>query len=577
MKTKKIVILLSSVVLFICLIIVLGIFFVRGTGQARSRRGFTPQEGNYEWNIVVPPGQTNKYGWTVPEETLKFSMFNARGGWAPTEATINGMILWQQFLKNQFNVEIDYRTTSGSGTQALNLGLASGIYADVIQYAAREVVRRAAELRIAVDLTGYLDTHMPNVKSRIGGNLKYYLINGRFYGIPINMGSISENPDVSGMIRYDEWLEIGSPEIKTPDDFYNAVNTILRLHPSTPNGGQRYSISFASNQRNPEDLSVLWGLRLGYDISPDNKWTYFAFTEQGKMMTRWFNRFYRDGTMDPDAFINRWDDWRAKVSSERVVCIVGGPWTGANAGHEVWSVTDPNWSPDKRFMGFGFKDPAISTLYLTAYNDVSNDQNFITNKAKDVAGIASFTNFVASELGQALVGWGFPGAYPAGNTGKTAHIWDLYDNGRWEFNPVTKQQLINNTFDYSLSDYMGAGRIMCMLTDFTRWPDGIHAIQLHQMFHNEMKYEGIMLDNFAGLGVSYSATDYFLRNTTAESTQLMTAIEDARDQFWPPCVQARNDTEFETAWRNLQNALEAAGIHRFEQIRAENYRNNISM
>jgi ABC-type glycerol-3-phosphate transport system substrate-binding protein len=541
----------------------------RSQGSSSNAAAAVAPPGDWEWNVVVAPGQTNKYGWTVPSTPIRFSVFAAGGNDAPTEAWANGRILWKQFLKNSFNVELDYQTTTGNGEEALNLALASGTYADVIRGINRTYLRRFVEQNRVVDLTPYLDTLIPNVKGHIGDDLPMYLHEGKFYGIPLGMGGLFELPDYSAHLRYDEWLEIGSPEIKTPDDYYRAINEVLQRHPTNANGERRYAMSLSESYRNPEDFAGYWGLRLGYDISPTNQWTYFAFTEQGKKMTRWFNQFYRDGTMDPDAFINKYEDWKAKFSAERLVGAVGGWWIGYNAGHEVWQVMDPNTPDTKRVIQIGFKDPAVPTAYVTPKNMVPDSNVIITDKARNAQDILRFVNFVASELGQALSGWGFPGEYPAGNTGKTIHMWNLYPGGRWEFDPVAKQQQIAETWDYSNEGYWSASEIMTLFVDYSRWADGIHCVWANQMWYEENQWKKIMMENMAG--TIWDATAYMLRNKTDEAATLETAIKDAREQFWPACVQARTDVEFETAWRNLQNALETAGIHRYEQIRAANY------
>jgi hypothetical protein len=286
-------------------------------------------------------------------------------------------------------------------------------------------------------------------------------------------------------------------------------------------------------------------------------------------MTRWFNQFYRDGTLDPDAFINKYEDWKAKFSAERIIGAVGGWWIGYNAGHEVWQVMDPNSPENKRFIQVGFKDPSVPAAYITPKNMVPDSNLVITDKAKNPQDILKFVNFSASELGQALIGWGFPGEYPAGNTGKMIHAWNLYPGGRWEYDPAAKQQQITETWDYSNEGYWNAAQVMTMFVDYSRWADGIHCVWGNQMWYEENKWKKIMMENMAG--TIWDATAYMLREKTGEAVTLETAIKDAREQYWPACVQARDDAEFETAWRNLQSALETAGIRRYEQIRAANY------
>jgi hypothetical protein len=53
------------------------------------------------------------------------------------------------------------------------------------------------------------------------------------------------------------------------------------------------------------------------------------------------------------------------------------------------------------------------------------------------------------------------------------------------------------------------------------------------------------------------------------------AITDTWKQYWPLCVQAKSDTEFEVAWTNLQQALKSVGIDEYTEFRSDSYKNNL--
>ena len=73
----------------------------------------------------------------------------------------------------------------------------------------------------------------------------------------------------------------------------------------------------------------------------------------------------------------------------------------------------------------------------------------------------------------------------------------------------------------------------------------------------------------------FDATAMQLLDITPEIQLLMSAIDDAVMIHWPIAVTANTDAEFDIAWAALQNAVEMAGIRRFEEIRAESFLRNL--
>jgi len=286
---------------------------------------------------------TNIFGWEVPEKTIEITAFNASGSYAPTEEQKVGRENMEKYILDNFNVKLTMQTTDGDGTEAVNLALASNTYPEVIFWADYNMVLKFKQQNKAQDLTPYMDTIGKNIKEKCGDIYPLLLDeNKKLYYLPIEAGAIMELPDNSAHIRYDEWLQVGSPKISTPDDYYNALKTILTANPKTPNGESRYAMSLYNTQNYPTAFGGYWGLKRGWKIGSDNSFTYWTNTSEGKAMTKWFNQIYRDGLFDPDAFNNKFDDWKAKFSNERIVGAIGGWWISYNAGHEVWQTLDKN-------------------------------------------------------------------------------------------------------------------------------------------------------------------------------------------------------------------------------------------
>ena len=353
--------------------------------------------------------EQNVFGWDVPADTLSFTVFVASDNWTELEEQKVGIASMQQYLLENFNVDYQYQTTDGDAEEALNLMLASGEYPDVIRGASTAARQKFVSQGKAVKLNDYI-ANSPNLSARLSEYMGMYADeNGDYYYLPSAFGNLMDLPDYSAHIRYDEWLEIGSPEIATPEDYFNAINAIYELHPTTAEGEQRYTLSLY-DQGLPEYLSGYWGLQQGWKVNDDNTLTYWAFTDEGKEMAKFFNDWWLTGTMDPDSFTNEWDDLRTKISQKRVLGMIGGWWIGYNAGHEIWSLTDEDWNENMRFIQVGFKSENAENAYITMKNNLGSSWTIITDKAADPEGIMKWIDFTMTDPGAALTCWGMPGA-----------------------------------------------------------------------------------------------------------------------------------------------------------------------
>lgn len=174
-------------------------------------------------------------------------------------------------------------------------------------------MEKFVKMNKAVDLTPYMDNIGSDIKKSMGEHYPLFLDDSsKLWYVPTTMGSIVELPDFCAHIRYDEWQAIGSPDIKTPDDYYNALNAILEKFPTTPNGESRYALSLYDSS-DPAKFCGFWGLKNGYKVDDEGNFTYWAFTDEGKEMTKFINRFYREGKLDPDAFANNFEQWKTNI------------------------------------------------------------------------------------------------------------------------------------------------------------------------------------------------------------------------------------------------------------------------
>lgn len=520
--------------------------------------------------------ETNVFGWDVPEEPIMIDVFIGSDNWVEIEEQKTGSANMKQYLKDNFNIDYTYTTTDGDEDEALNLALASGTYTSVIKGASTEILDKFIAQGRAVDLAPYIDS-MPNFKAKAGDMLgMYYDDEGHLYYLPSSFGNLMDLPDYSAHIRYDEWLEIGSPAIQTPQDYMDALMKIYQLHPTTPNGETRYTLSMY-NQGLPEYISGYWGLQRGWKVAQDNTLTYWPFTDEGKEMARFFNNWWRTGTMDPDSFVNKWNDLRTKISQERVIGMIGGWWIGYNAGHEVWSLTDDTWTENKRFIQVGFKDENAEHAYVTAKNNLGSEWTIITDKCQDVEGVLRYIDFIMTDAGAALVNWGIPGEMPSmKDSSKTVISWNIQSPTQWSVDENAKQALLSETWDYNDEGVLGANTGAFALSVCNdRWADGEHCVWLNQMWYSENKWKQIMFENMAGTIFDCTAL-LAVSSMPQDVAMAKTAVEDTYKQFYPLVVMAEDDDTFEAAWEALQGAMTAADVAAYTQFYQDNYQSNLA-
>ena len=519
-----------------------------------------------------------QFGWEVPAETLNISVY--AGQLTLGEEQKQGMENMKAYLLENFNINYEVVYTDGDSEEQLNLMLASGDYPSIIIGASTTNRQRIVDQGRAADITEYMNAETsPNLMARLGDLAGLYAdAEGKYYYLPASFSNLMDLPDYSAHIRYDEWQEIGAPEINTPEDWKNALMAIYELHPTTEEGEARYSLGLYS-QGLPEYLSGYWGLQRGWKVNEDNTLTYWTETEEGKEMAKFFNEWWRTGTMDPDSFVNEWNDLRTKVSQERVVGIIGGWWIGYNAGHEIWSLTDEDWFEEKRFIQVGFKAENAENAYVTLKNNAGSSWTIITDKCEDVAGTMKWIDFTMSDKGIALTCWGMPNEVQSyKNPETTSKIWELNEDGTWKFNDESKAALIAETWDYNEEGVFGANTGVFNFTEYQgRFEDGVHCLWGNQMWYSENKWKGIMFENMDGTIFDGTALLYESLTMSEDVTFAKTAIADAWKQYYPLVCMSATDEEFEANWTNLQVAVQNAGLETYTNYRTENYQNNLSM
>jgi hypothetical protein len=389
------------------------------------------------WNPVGPP---NEYGWVKPAETLRISVYGGEGNMQTfLEDAKGGKAYYDKWLLDNMNIVMDWQIYANPMDERLNLMLADGSYPGVIVGMTDEMANRFASQGRAVDLTPYLHL-IPNLTRRVGDYLNMLKTDdGKLYKLPNGWG---DNVNVAGFdfgIRHDYWQELGLTDIyRTPEEYYQTLKAVLANHPTSPSGEKTYAIT-ATNGSGDQGVAMLRAMLAAYGFTGDNylhmpngSFQYWLRTPQGREISLWFNKLWREGMIDPDYLSTTYEDYISKQSTHRVIGNLGTWWYAWVGGHEIWSVEDPNYTIGQRFMNVSIHGPGLTlddTRLLTS-NFLGNYRVIITDKCTQIEAVLAYINWCASELGNMIAGWGPPA---------TTNNWHIDNNGMW----IINDQILN--------------------------------------------------------------------------------------------------------------------------------------
>jgi len=374
-------------------------------------------------------GTVNRYGWEVPEQTLRFELFTGQGNMHDFNADERGArALKDAWLLEHMNVVIDRVMFDNDMASQLTLMLVAGDYPEVITNMPGASASTFASQGRAINLMPYMDSYGYNFTRRMGDYLGLLMTeDGHLYTLPVNWG---ETPNVAGWdfgIRHDLWLQTGRPIHDTPEEFFDNLVAVLELHP-TNEAGER---SFAIGSPGDEGLGLLTanltaagfhGTR--YRHNPDGTFTHWTASQEARDIAVFMNRMWREGMIHPDYLSMTYEDYIAHLSNGRILGNLGTWWHAWVGGHEIWSVENPDWCTTERFMNVTIAWPGTpkDQTRLLTYNFIGANRAIITDQTDQASDILRFINWQASELGNMITGWGPP---------MESNNWDIAPDGTW--------------------------------------------------------------------------------------------------------------------------------------------------
>jgi len=321
-------------------------------------------------------------------------------------------------------VKLKIEYVAGDEKQKISLMAASGEYPDLIYGNGNESI--LVEAGAYIDLTNLIDKYAPNIKKLYGDYLKrlrWSLDDKSIYFL----GSFGVNdqqwqPNTGFQLQHAVVKELGYPKLSTLQDFENAIKTYKDKYP-TIDGQPTIGLSLLADDwrykitvTNPA-LFATGGPDDGeFYIDPQTHKAVLHYTRpEEKEYFRWLNHMNDIGLLDSESFVQKFDQYQAKISSGRVLALSDAKWEYGTAEQALRQAGKP-----ERMYGMypltlheGIKYADFQNAGYSAGWGVG-----ISKSCKDPVRAIKFLDWLASDEGQILNYWGIEGVHYKIENGK---------------------------------------------------------------------------------------------------------------------------------------------------------------
>lgn len=349
---------------------------------------------------------------SVSPMTISFYSADSNASWNNMQDTVGKKVTEKTGITLQAEFAVD------GSNQKLPLLVASGEYPDLVF--AKGDANLFVDAGGFIDLTDLIEEHAPNIKKVYGeymNRLKWSNDDEAIYVLP-TLNAVGHSAfDAGGtfQIQHEVLKELGYPELKTVKDYENALKTYYEKNPKID--GQP-TVPLTLNADGWRIMISVTNPAFGATGASDDG-EYYIDQETSEAMLhykrpeekeyfRWLNHMNATGLLDKESFVQKTDQYEAKISSGRVLGIIDQEWGFGNATNALRTAGKEN----RTYARFPIqldettKDAAFQSSGYSAGYGVG-----ISTSAKDPVRIIKFLDYLASEEGQILMNWGIEGEH----------------------------------------------------------------------------------------------------------------------------------------------------------------------
>lgn len=353
--------------------------------------------------------------------------------------------------KTGITLKMDFATDANK----VSLVAASGDYPDIIS--AKGSSNLFVDAGAVLDLTDLIEQYGPNLKKVYGdywNRLKWNNEDQAIYVLPTYDGVGNTYFDAGGAfsLQHQAVEEAGFPQIKTVKDYEKVIADYVAKHPTTKDGKKTLGLSLLADDwrimisvTNPAFQATGASDDGEVYINPETYQATFHYRRpEEKEYFRWLNHMNDIGLLDPESFVQKEDQYKAKIAQGRVVGVIDQKWGFQSA---VDSLKKDN------------NLPATYGFYSVQVDDKTVDHSFeptgfmggfglmISKDAKNPERIIQMLDYLASDEGQVMINWGFEGKHYNVENGKRVIPQEIQDqkiNDASNFKKTTGIGLWNN-------------------------------------------------------------------------------------------------------------------------------------
>lgn len=399
---------------------------------------------------------------------------------------------------------------------------------------------------------------------------------GNYYFLPINITPDAKpysnySPWIGWYTRWDYYKEEGYPELKSYDDMIPMLADELKKHPTTDEGKKVYGLSGWTD----------WGLWSYYvpfiyaegwtedtkntTTKPDGSYVY-RYAADGPFWrgVEFYNKAYRAGILDKEAFTQKYADYEAKLKAGQLLTIhMGWELDGANAYFKAKGQDDKGFEAQ---VVDGATSQAYSLQSIVGLND---PWIVISKNAKNPDKALAFLDYLYSPEGTRLLIDGVQGT-----------DWDIED-GKPELTDATIKAR-NEDANYAVNTGVGLYGKFAGLGGSYVMPDGSYLdlglsdkyfkskltpLDADYSAHYGGTYPGDAWNKLVEAGKAKSLSPAYIPALPALQPQgddNLAKIENNIEQILiketPKAVMAKDDAEFQKQKDRIMGLVNKAGM-----------------
>ncbi|KKI93477.1 ABC transporter substrate-binding protein [Bacillus sp. SA1-12] len=343
---------------------------------------------------------------------MTFTVFDsdANSDWENMESPIG------QKIKEDTGVTLDPEFDMEGGQTKIPLMIASGEYPDLITSKGASQLVEAGAL---IDLAPLIEEHAPNIKKMLGdeiNRMKWSKDDPSIYVLPNSpVKNEAMTPGFAALVQHDVVKELGYPEMKTLEDLENVLKEYYKRHPEI-DGQPTIPLTLQSDGWRFQASTLNSGFMMTgasddgeYYVDPQTYEATLHYRRPAeKEVFRWYNKMNTEGLLDQESFVQKNDQWLAKLSTGRALATIAPDYMINDAQNALRD-------EGKYERMYGYYPITLSEEYKHhAYQSSGFQVGWgigITVDCEDPVRAIKFLDYLVSEETQIMLNWGIEGEH----------------------------------------------------------------------------------------------------------------------------------------------------------------------